>query len=84
MGKHDKTLADLFELPTRADVRWTAVKALITSLGGKVDDRRAGSRVGLLLNGVKGLVHSPHPGDVMKRSSVKAVRDFLSHAGFKP
>lgn len=40
-----KTLARIFEKPTRADVRWAAIEALIKALGGEVTEGR-GSQYG--------------------------------------
>ncbi len=81
--KHRQALADLFARPTRPDVKWSRVEALVLALGGAVEER-AGSRVVLKLNGVRAVVHSPHPAPEMTRPSVRAVADFLTAAGVRP
>ncbi len=77
------TLAAIFEKPTRADVKWSDVAALVRALGGEVEER-AGSRVAIVLNGRKAIIHTPHPGPVLKKSWVTVVRDFLISAGVTP
>ena len=77
-------MALIFEEPTRADVRWPEVVTLIEALGGKVAISRKGSRVCLALNGRKGSVHSPHPGNIMSKGALRGVRDFLKGAEVKP
>jgi hypothetical protein len=83
MGRHDKTLAAIFVKPTRSDVRWTAAVALVRNLGGVVE-QRAGSRVAFSLGAATAILHQPHPGDVMKKYAVEALRDFLTAAGHAP
>lgn len=79
-AKHRATLADLFAKPTRPDIAWSRTQALVLALGGAVE-QRAGSRVVLKLNGVRAVVHSPHPSPEMTRPSVRSVADFLTAAG---
>lgn len=83
MAKHDKTNAAIFAKPTRSDVRWGDVVALVKKLGGTVT-QRAGSRVAFDLDGVTVVLHQPHPGEIMKKYAVEAVRDFLIAAGQGP
>jgi len=79
----ERTLNDLFVRPTKADIRWTAIEALIRALGGEVTER-AGSRVAARLNGVTAVFHRPHPRPETKKGAVDAVRQFLSNAGVRP
>ena len=44
------TLAATFEKPTRADVKWPEVAALVRALGGELEER-TDSRVAIVLNG---------------------------------
>lgn len=78
--KHRKTLADVFAKPTPQGVKWSRVEALVVALGGAVE-QRAGSRVALKLNGVRAVIHSPHPSPDVTRPSLRAVADFLTAAG---
>ncbi|MFL5032122.1 MAG: type II toxin-antitoxin system HicA family toxin [Xanthobacteraceae bacterium] len=82
-GRHGKTLAEVFERPTRSDVRWNAVVALIRALGGEMSEGR-GSRVRFFLNGRRAVFHQPHPRPEMVKGAVEALRDFLTEAGVKP
>jgi hypothetical protein len=77
------TLNAIFHRPTRADIRWSAIEALIRAVGGEVTER-AGSRVAARLNGVVAVFHRPHPRPEAKKGAVDAVRQFLSNAGVKP
>ena len=77
------TLRVVFERPTRANIRWSAIESLIRALGGEVSER-AGSRVAAQLNGVTAVFHRPHPRPETKKGAVDAVRQFLTNAGIKP
>jgi HicA toxin of bacterial toxin-antitoxin, len=81
--RHRKTIAQVFERPTRADVRWNAVVALIRALGGETSEGR-GSRVRFFLNGRRAVFHRPHPRPEMVKGAVEALRDFLTEAGVEP
>ena len=81
--KHRRTLADIAEKPTRPDLRWSRIEALVVALGGSVEPR-AGSRVVLDLNGARAVIHSPHPSPNATRASIRAVADFLGAAGVLP
>lgn len=78
-----RTLEAIFARPTRADIRWSDIEALIRSAGGEVVER-AGSRVALVLNGTTAIFHRPHPKPVTRKGAVDAVRLFLANAGLKP
>jgi hypothetical protein len=78
-----KTLQRIFERPTRADVRWSSVEALIKALGGKVTQGR-GSRVRFQLGERVATFHGPHPKRVSGKATLEDVRQFLENAGVKP
>lgn len=80
---HRSTLAAVFSRPTAADIRWSDIEALVTGLGGAVEER-AGSRVWMELNGRGAVFHRPHPRPETKKGAVDAVRKFLVSAGVKP
>jgi hypothetical protein len=77
------TLNAVFNRPTKADIRWSAIESLIRALGGEVTER-AGSRVAARLNGVTAVFHRPHPKPETKKGAVDAVRQFMINAGVKP
>jgi hypothetical protein len=78
-----RTLAAVFSRPTRADIRWTDIEALVIGLGGSVEER-AGSRVGFRLHGIVAVFHRPHPRPDTNKGAVDGVRTFLNNAGIAP
>ncbi|MGB7414289.1 MAG: type II toxin-antitoxin system HicA family toxin [Thermosynechococcaceae cyanobacterium] len=79
-SKQRKTLKALFLEPIRRNISWSDVVGLIKGLEGKVI-QGSGSRVRFDLNGVALNIHSPHPGNELKRYQVQAVHEFLIKAG---
>lgn len=75
--KHTRTLGAVFEKPTRGDVEWSAVLALVRKLGAKVNEKRAGSRVAFALDGRVFVIHKPHPKSELSKGSLGSLRDFL-------
>lgn len=80
--KHRKTLRLIFENPIRADVDWKDVESLFMGLGAEVTEGK-GSRVRVILNGVRIVLHQPHPRKEAGRATVKDIRDFLVRAGVR-
>jgi len=78
-----KTLLAIFELPTRADVRWSKVESLVRGLGGEVTEGR-GSRVRFRLGDRVATFHGPHPSRVTGKATLEDVRQFFENAGIKP
>jgi hypothetical protein len=78
-----KTLEAIFEMPVRADVRWSKIEGLVRALGGEVTEGR-GSRVRFRLGNRVATFHGPHPGRVTGKATVEDVRRFLENAGIKP
>ncbi len=81
-GKHKRTFDAIFETPVRSNIKWKDIEKLVENLGGVVKER-AGSRVGLILNGVFAVFHRPHPGNETDKGAVKDMRDFLKNARVK-
>lgn len=79
-SQHRKTLDAIFARPTRADIRWREVIALMNALGAEVSEGR-GSRVRFALNGVRAVFHRPLPRPEIVKGAVDALRDFLREAG---
>ena len=82
-GKHRRTLTTLFIVPTRRNIRFAAIEALIVALGGDVREG-AGSRVVFELRGERVYLHRPHPGHEAKRYQVEEVREFLRRLEIRP
>ncbi len=75
-SKHRKTWEAIFDVPTRADIAWREIEALLEALGAEVTEGN-GSRVRVELNGVRAVFHRPHPRKETDRGVVKAVQMFL-------
>ena len=82
-AKLRRTLKALFATPTRANVRFSDVEALIIALGGEVREG-AGSRVAFELQGRRLYLHRPHPGRDAKRYQMEEVREFLRSLEIQP
>jgi hypothetical protein len=82
-NKHRKTLEAIFGRPTKAGIRWAEIEALFVACGGTVEER-AGSRIAVLVGGVRANFHRPHPQPTAKKGAVDAVRVFLTNAGIEP
>jgi hypothetical protein len=83
VGKHDRTLAAIFAEPTRANIPWSDVEALLVHMGAELSEG-AGSRVRVYLNGVRAVFHRPHPRKETDRGAVRSLRRFLGEAGVVP
>ncbi|HFE65671.1 MAG TPA: type II toxin-antitoxin system HicA family toxin [Chloroflexi bacterium] len=81
--KHRKTLESVFADPVRANIVWKDIEALFIALGAEISEGR-GSRIRVVLHGVKAIFHRPHPRKEANKGMVKSVRRFLSEAGIKP
>lgn len=78
--KHQKTLQSIFKVPVPCNVKWIDVEALLGALGGETSEGR-GSRVRVVLNGVKAVFHRPHPRKETDKGALVSVRRFLENAG---
>ena len=82
-AKHRKTLAAIFTRPTKANIKFSDIEALIKALGGEVQEG-AGSRVALELCGTREYAHRPHPGKEAKRYIVEKIRKWLTNLEVTP
>lgn len=78
-----RTLQEILERPTRSDIRWSRIEALIRALGGEVSQGR-GSRVRFRLGERVATFHGPHPERVTGKATLEDVRRFLENAGVRP
>lgn len=83
-SKQRKILAAIFSDPVRTDNHYLDLEGLFVGLGAEVFPNRRGSRVAVVLNGVKYSYHRPHPENEIGKKTVKDVRDFLTAAGMQP
>jgi hypothetical protein len=82
-NRHRATLQAIFAEPATANLEWAAIEALLVALGADVTEGN-GSRVRVVLAGVRAVFHRPHPQKEAKRYQVRAVRDYLRQAGIEP
>ena len=82
-SRHRATLRAIFAEPATANLEWAAIEALLVALGANVTEGN-GSRVRVVLAGVRAVFHRPHPQKEAKRYVVRAVRDYLRQAGIEP
>jgi predicted RNA binding protein YcfA (HicA-like mRNA interferase family) len=76
-------LGRIFEFPTRADIEWRDVEALLQALGAEISEGR-GSRMRIALKGRRAVFHRPHPGKEIGKGAIRSVREFLENAGVAP
>jgi hypothetical protein len=81
--KHRSTLDAIFATPAQAGIVWTDIEALFRACGGEMSEG-SGSRVRVVLGGVRAVFHRPHPRKETDKGAVKSVRRFLIEAGIKP
>ena len=82
-SKHRKTLRDIFENPIRANISWIDIENLLVACGAEIREGR-GSRVRIVLNGVRAVFHRPHPRKETNKGAVISMRRFLIEAGVEP
>ena len=73
----------VFERPTPSDIRWEDIVAMLRACGVEVVER-SGSRVGLMKDGERIVIHRSHPRPVIGRSTVRDIAAFLRAAGVLP
>ncbi len=83
MLSYNATLASIFTVAVRANVRWTDIESLFLALGAEVSEG-AGSRVRVRLKGIRAVFHRPHPEREVDKGALVAMREFLDRAGVHP
>ncbi|HEV2917068.1 MAG TPA: type II toxin-antitoxin system HicA family toxin [Candidatus Babeliales bacterium] len=78
--KQRKTLGLIFKVPVPSNVRWPDIEALLEGFGAEISEGN-GSRVRIVLNGVKAVFHRPHPKNITDKGALVSVREFLINAG---
>ncbi|RJP18552.1 MAG: type II toxin-antitoxin system HicA family toxin [Candidatus Omnitrophota bacterium] len=80
MKRHQCTFKQIFEIPTRSDIKWSDVVSLIRHLGGSIK-YGSGSRVRVILRDQSIVIHTPHPRKELKKYAVVMLRDLLEESG---
>lgn len=81
--RHLATLEAVFAEPVRASIAWRDIEGLFEACGAEISEG-AGSRVRVVLKGVRAVFHRPHPQKETDKGAVKSVRRFLSEAEIRP
>ena len=81
--KHQRTLQAIFDEPVRSNLPWRDIEAMLEATGAEMSEG-AGSRVRIVLNGVRAVFHRPHPHKETDKGAVRSVRRFLIEAGVMP
>jgi len=82
-SKHGKTLQAVFFKPTRPNILFSDLEAMVVAVGGEVREGE-GSRVVFEINGKRLYPHRPHPGKEAKRYQVEELRELLETQGITP
>jgi hypothetical protein len=82
-SRQQATLQEIFSRPTKPNIRWSDARSLLLALGVEVSQGR-GSRVRLHCQGLRMVLHKPHPRPEMVRGAVEDLREFLSRAKLQP
>lgn len=82
-GKHKKTLNAIFDDPVRSNVVWDEIIKLLIAMGAEISEGR-GSRVRIVIKGVRAVFHRPHPRKETDKGALKSMKRFLTEAGVKP
>jgi HicA-like toxin of HicAB toxin-antitoxin system len=78
--KQRVTLELIFKIPPPSNVRWDDIETLLMGLGAEITEGN-GSRVRVVLYGVKAVFHRPHPKNETDKGALVSVRKFLLNAG---
>ena len=81
--KHQRTLQAIFDEPVRSNLPWRDIEAMLEATGAEISEG-AGSRVRIVLNGVRAIFLRPHPHKETDKGAVRSVRRFLIEAGVMP
>ncbi|MBS1987329.1 type II toxin-antitoxin system HicA family toxin [Candidatus Dependentiae bacterium] len=80
--KQRKTLELIFKVPVQSDVRWSDIETMLKGFGAEISEGE-GSRVRIVLHGVKAVFHRPHPKKTTDKGALVSVRKFLINAGIQ-
>lgn len=78
--KHANLLRTIFSDPLPANIHWREIESLLGHLGAEVEPLH-GARFKVTLNKVESYLHHPHNSNTCSKIEIKALREFLSHAG---
>jgi hypothetical protein len=76
--KHEHLIRAIFRDPASGNIHWPDVESLLHRLRATVEPL-SGARVRVRLNGVEGILHRLHHGNVLDRQGIHHVRDYLGY-----
>jgi HicA-like toxin of HicAB toxin-antitoxin system len=79
--RHQRTLEAIYH--KQANIPWTEIESMLRNFGAEISEGR-GSRVRIVLNGVRAVFHRPHPQKETDRGAVASMRRLLEEAGITP
>ena len=82
-AKHRRVLEAIFVVPTRGNVVFSDIEALIIALGGDIREG-AGSRIVFEPKGSRQYLHRPHPGKEAKKYQVEELREWFRQLEVTP
>jgi len=82
-NKHRKTLEAIFGDPVLFNIVWRDIETMLRAHGAELSEGQ-GSRVRIVLHGVRAVFHRPHPQKETDQGSIKSMRRFLTAAGVMP
>ncbi len=82
-SRHRKTLEAVFAEPTKSNIAWLDIEALLVA-AGCIAKEGAGSHVRFKAGNEVLLIHRPHPRKEAKEYVVRATRDYLMKMGIQP
>jgi len=82
-SRHRKTLEAVFAEPTKSNISWADIEALLINIGCSLKEG-AGSRVRFSMGASTLAIHRPHPRKEAKQHHVRAACDFLKLIGVTP
>jgi hypothetical protein len=80
--KHQKTLTQIFQNPVLSNIAWKDIETMLNALGAEISEGN-GSRVRIVLNGIRAVFHRPHPHKETDKGAVISMRRFLNEADIK-
>ena len=81
--KHEQLLRTIFHDPINCNIHWREVESLLHHVGAEIEPL-SGARIRVKLNGSEGILHRPHHGNTLDRSSVRHLSEYLAHARMTP
>jgi hypothetical protein len=78
--KHQKILQQIYHNPIQSSIVWLDIEAMLKAFGAEISEGN-GSRVRVVLNGVRAVFHRPHPKKETDKGAIVSMRRFLQEAG---